>query len=101
MSQIRAEKVGDAIRITFSYEASIVRDIKTVPGRRYVPEDRGGPHWLVPCNLATARKLRELFGDALFLGKDLIIWGREEVNKEQSLASMVLSDDAELENMPG
>jgi len=101
MSQIMAEKVGEAIRLTFSFDAGTVRDIKTVPGRRFLPPERGGPAWLVPLDLATARRLRQLFGDQLLLGRDLVTWGRDAVSQEQSLASMVLSDDAVLVNMPG
>src|SRR5215831_238143 len=101
MPQIMAEKVGDAIRVTFSFDASIVRDIKTVPGRRFLPPERGGPAWLVPLNLPTARRLRQLFGDHLHLGRDLVTWGRDAVSQEQALSSLVLSDDAELTNMPG
>src|SRR5262252_2056623 len=100
MPQIMAEKVGDAIRVTFSFDAGIVRDVKTVPGRRFLPAERGGPAWLVPLDLPTARRLRELFGDQLLLGRDLVTWGRDAVSQEQSLASLVLSDDAELVHMP-
>lgn len=92
---------GDRIEVHFKYHPKRVTAIKKVPSSRFVPKEKGGPFWRVNLDLATARRLREEFGDELGLGDALKVWGHEEVEKERNLTDLSQADDAELENVGG
>lgn len=91
---------GGRVNVVFAYNPAFVQAVKSVPTRRFVPKEKGGPFWRVDLDLATMRRLREAFGDKLGLGPNLIEWGREQVSKERNLSDLSQADDAELENIP-
>lgn len=98
--QIQASLDNKHIVVRFPYDALLVARIKRVPGARFVPKDRGGPHWIIPADLASARALREQFGRDLVLSHDLMTWGFRLVNQEKELGSLASADDAELDRLP-
>jgi Zierdtviridae DNA helicase len=92
---------GKRIWLTFSYDHRTKDTIKyKVPNSRFVPQDKGGPAWSVPLDLATGRILRLLFQKQLDLGPKLLQWGRDEVQRERNLSSFALAEDAELVYCP-
>ena len=88
----------DRIQLNFPYDAQAVAKVKTVPGARFVGKEKGGPFWLVPLDLATARLLRELF-PSMKLGRGVQAWGKDQVRIERNLASLVTVDDVPLEDL--
>jgi SNF2 family DNA or RNA helicase len=99
--KVSASIDGKRIRVSFPYSNEAVAAIKDVPGRRFVPRDKGGPHWNVPLNMDTARRLRECFGAALAADEALLDWGRQELQKERNLAAIMDEDQViELERLP-
>jgi SNF2 family DNA or RNA helicase len=92
---------GKRIWLTFSYDHRTKDTIKyKVPNSRFVAQDKGGPAWSVPLDLATARILRLLFQKQLALGPKLLQWGRDEVQRERNLSSLALAEDAKLVHCP-
>lgn len=97
---------GRRIEVRFPYSAEAVRAIRGdghdpgVPGRRFVPRDKGGPMWTVPADIDTGRRLREAFGQSLVLGPRLRAWGRAQVQRRRNLGTLALAQDAELERLP-
>lgn len=91
---------GDRIQVTFPYDANAVKAIKDVPGARFVPPPKGGPHWLLPLDLTSARRLREGFGQGLELGAALRAWGHKRVTEERNLRDLASADNAELTVLP-
>lgn len=90
---------GDRIKVTFDYDRDDVKRIKSVPGARWYPPNKGGPHWLLPRDLTSARILREAFGDRLVLGPRVKAWGKEAREKEAKLAGLSDAKDADLPNL--
>src|SRR5690349_15987267 len=58
---------GTRAHVHFRYDKAAVAGIKTVPGARFVPRDKGGPLWALPLDLISMRRLREVFGNELQL----------------------------------
>lgn len=87
----------DKIAVYFKYDQIDVDNIKKITGRRWDPDAR---HWTVPMDLRSARKLREIFGDRMRLGKAMRVWAREQVKVERNLRSLGNANDAELFNTP-
>lgn len=88
----------DRIQLTFPYDAQTVSKVKSVPGARFVPKDKGGPHWLVPLDLVTARNLRALF-PSMTLGRGVQAWGKDQTRLERNLASLVTLDEIPVEDL--
>lgn len=91
----------DRIKVTFPYEPSAVHAIKSVQGARF--KDKGGPHWLLPLDISSARELRAAFtraGHELKLSPAAKKWGHAAVRKEENLTQLGAADDAELEFLP-
>lgn len=91
---------GKRIEVHFPYNPDAVIAVKRVPGARFVPKDKGGPHWTVPLNLQSGRALRNEFGVGLNLGDAIRAWGRDEIDRQRNLATLAMADDAELELLP-
>lgn len=71
-----------------------------IPGRKFVPKDKGGPHWTVPLDITCAEKLRSIFGNGLVLGDAVRAWGQEARANSRNLTKLATSDTAELEVLP-
>lgn len=91
---------GKRIEVYFRYSPGAVEGIKTVPGARFVPKEKGGPHWTIPKDMISAQRLREAFGDGLQLGKAVKKWAKVEVRQARNLATLATSDDAKLKVLP-
>jgi SNF2 family DNA or RNA helicase len=91
---------GTRIEVHFRYSEAAVEAIKTVPGARFVPKDKGGPFWTIPLDMQSARKLRLAFGESLQLGEAVKEWGKQARARSRNLQSLVKSDDAQLERLP-
>jgi SNF2 family DNA or RNA helicase len=90
---------GDRVEVHFRYDPDLVRSIKEVPGASFVPRDSGGPHWSVPLDLTTGRRLREEFGNDLVLGRAYRVWGAEAVKREDNLHKLAGRDDFPMKEM--
>lgn len=88
----------DRIQVNFSYDPDAVRSVKAISGSRFVPKDKGGPHWLLPLDMVSARALRKAFPSAEF-GIGITAWGKDEARLERNLRSLVTSDDVAIENL--
>ena len=93
-------KSRDRIQVTFPYDRDGVRGMRRIPGHRFVPPEKGGPHWLVPLDLTSAQKLREEFGEYLELGTAVRKWGHREMRKFNRLIELSNATDAELKFLP-
>lgn len=93
-------KSRDRIKVEFPYDRDCVTKMRRVPGHRFVPPRKGGPHWLVPLDLTSAQKLREEFGDYLELGTAVRKWGHKQMRQVQKMIELGDAKDAELEYLP-
>lgn len=100
---------GQRIEVHFPYSPAAIKAIKGdpddpsdqgVPGRRFVPREKGGPFWTVPLNLESGKALRNTFGAGLQLGDALKSWGIEEKRRRRELRTLARADDADLVNLP-
>lgn len=91
------------IDVRFPYIASDVAAMKGTDGRGGIK----GRHWNkderlwdVPLDLQTCRKLRELYGNDLKLGRGLNVWAKGMIAHEKELRSLHVANDADLERTP-
>ena len=84
------------ICVYFKYDPQATAAIKEVPGRRAVWDGHKFKHWTVPADLATAKRLREVFGPAMQLGDGVRAWGKHQQVAARRLAKVAGADDAEL-----
>jgi SNF2 family DNA or RNA helicase len=87
-------------RLTFEYSYAHVAAVRTLPGRRFVGADKGGPHWVVPATLDVARAARAALGDALVLSPDVRRWGKAATEHERNLTSILSAEKHELNHIP-
>lgn len=99
--QVNAEldERGKRCVVSFPYDGATKDKVKSVPGAKFVPRDKGGPHWTLPLDLTSMRVLRSKFGSDLILGNRLKAWGQKEVRQERQLRSLSVADDFPLEEM--
>lgn len=90
---------GDRVIIHFRYDGETKDRVKSVPGAKFVPRDKGGPFWQLPLDITSMRILRQQLGSNLALGDALKAWGREAVKAERQLRSLSLSDDHPADEM--
>jgi SNF2 family DNA or RNA helicase len=90
---------GTRICVHFRYTTEVKDAVKSIPGSRFVPADKGGPHWTLPADLISARQLREKFGDGLQVGDGLKAWGKEATKKEAKLRSLSIADDVPVKEL--
>jgi Zierdtviridae DNA helicase len=91
---------GKRIEVHFPFSPDAVVAIKTVGGYRFVPREKGGPHWTIPKDMQSAKELREAFGDGLELGDAVTAWGRQERARTRNLESLAKADTADLVVLP-
>lgn len=91
---------GQKIEVYFQYDLDLVNAMRSVPGAQYRDAQEGGPKWLLPLDLAVARRLREEVGrDRLVLGRGLRQWGKEQVKREQNLHALASIDSVPLKEL--
>lgn len=95
---IKIEKVGDRIHLTGWVGPDTPTLCKSVGGGRFSKTD--GPHWTYPLDIATCRRMREVFGKRLSIGPELNGWARIAIAEEKKLAALAASADATLERVP-
>lgn len=98
--KVHASKDEARVKIKFDYEYDLVQKVKSIGGARYVGPQKGGPHWIVPMRIETVRRLRSLFGDQIRFADELLDWGKDEIELEETLIKLAMADDAELEVVP-
>lgn len=92
---------GKRICVYFRYHEGVKDAFKeTVNGARFVPKDKGGPHWTIPKDMTSARELRSVFGDGLTLGDAVKAWAKEQRKVSRNLQKLAKADDAELVQLP-
>jgi SNF2 family DNA or RNA helicase len=101
---------GKRIEVYFPYNPEAVAKISGksfagvkypgVPGAKFVPRDKGGPHWTIPLDMISAQRLRDAMGEGLELGKAITEWGRVHVAEARNLATLATADDAKLKVLP-
>jgi Zierdtviridae DNA helicase len=91
---------GKRIEVHFPYSPDAVEAVKTVGGYKFVPREKGGPHWTIPKDMQSAKELREAFGDGLELGDAVTAWGLEERARTRNLESLAKADAADLTVLP-
>lgn len=90
------------IAVYFDFNAELKDALKNELNARFVSRDKsptGRPFWTVSLDLETARRLREVVGEGLTLGKGIEAWGRDERRAQRQLASISSGSDAQLENV--
>jgi SNF2 family DNA or RNA helicase len=90
---------GNRVNVHFQYEEGLKNRIKSIPGAKFVPVERGGPAWSLPKDLISMRQLREACGPGLRIGDGLKVWGRAEVARERNLHQIASLDDYPVEEM--
>lgn len=89
------------IEVVFPYHADLVRNIKRVPGARFV---RTGPHWTIPKDLDACRELREKIDPdrrgILEIGPELRMWATSQLETHRNLGSLAAATTAELSVLP-
>jgi hypothetical protein len=93
----------DRIAVFFPFDVGTKNAVKAINGSRFVPKDKAGPdgpHWTLPLDIRSARKLRDIFGKQLVLGDAVAAWGREQVMLERNLRGLHTADSAVLDRVP-
>jgi SNF2 family DNA or RNA helicase len=93
------DEKGERICVHFRYSTEIKDAVKSIPGARFVPPDKGGPHWTLPLDLISGRQLREKFGDGLQIGNGLKVWGKKAAYKEEQLRSLSVAEDVPVKEL--
>lgn len=88
------------LKVAFPYDVRAIDAIKTISGRRFVPEHKGGPYWEIPANIRFARRLRDIFGESLRLTDAAASWGETQISREVDLRSLGGAADADLKILP-
>ena len=92
---IDVERVGDRIELRGWVGSTTPHKVNAVGGARF--SKTGGKHWRLPLNMATCRRLREVFGPALRIGPELNAWAHAAKREEAALAALKdLSSPVEL-----
>jgi SNF2 family DNA or RNA helicase len=87
------------IAVYFDYNKSLKDALKAELNARFVSADKSPsnkPFWTVALDLDTARRLREIVGPGLTLGRGIEAWGRDEKRAQRQLRSLSLASDATL-----
>jgi len=101
MAKIYADKSEHGkLRVTFDYDPVVVDMIKQIPGRKFIPADKGGPAWDFPLDVQVGRRLKESFGRNFIVRPDLRQWAEHEVAHAQEIASLAIADSADLQALP-
>lgn len=90
----------EKLRVTFDYDPRVIAEIKDIPGRKWVPADKGGPAWDFPLDVQIGRRLRERFGKDLVIRPALKKWAEIEVAAAANLAGLALANSAPLAVLP-
>lgn len=93
MVEAKLNEKRDRIVVTFSFSGETPAKIKSIPGRSFTPEQRGGPYWSLPLDMISAKKLRALFDGQLRWHPELLAWGREQREKDDGLQNLAHAVD--------
>jgi SNF2 family DNA or RNA helicase len=97
----RAEmnEARDRIVLTWDFSSQNLAKTKSIPGRKFVPADKGGPYWTVPLDMVSARKVRELWVGEIEWGPNLLAWGRETRKAQDGLKELAHAVDHPLDEL--
>lgn len=90
---------GKRAIVHFRYDEATKNAVKSVPGARFVPKDKGGPHWSLPLDIESMRLLRSAIGSGLELGQAINDWGKKAIKMERNLHSLAVADDWPIEDL--
>ena len=97
--QARLNDKRDRIVVEFTWSGERLAKVKSIPGRKFVPAEKGGPYWTVPLDMVSARKLRSLFEGEVEWDRALLNWGRERREQEQGLQELAHATDFPIDEM--
>lgn len=101
MAKVYADKTeAGKLRVTFDYDPIVVNIVKGIPGRKWVPADKGGPAWEFPLDVQVGRRLREELGKNFIVKPALKEWAEHAVTQAQELAALAIADSAPLHVLP-
>lgn len=83
---IRIEQEGNRIRLTGWVGPKTPELCKAVGAGRF--SKTGSPHWSFPLDVATCRRMRKVFGEALEIGPALEAWAWEAFEAERRLVGL-------------
>lgn len=85
---IKVTKINNSLNVSFDYDADVVAKIKTVTGRKYIPDNKS---WDIP--LQGIKKLAEMFGDKLDISNDVDVdYQKPKYDFKVELATIVNSE---------
>lgn len=88
------------LRVTFDFDPAVIAAVKMIPGRKWVPADKGGPAWDFPLDVQIGRRLKEKFGRDFIVRKELKQWAEVEVAAARHLANLSAGTSADLSVLP-
>lgn len=97
---VHADLKERKIWVTFEFDPRVVELVKSVPGRRFINKEKGGPAWQLPLDLASARKLWAAIGQDLVVEPELKRWADQRVGAERELSTLALVEAAPLLVLP-
>jgi len=102
MTLLTAELSQDKNRIyvTFNFNLDTLNRVKSIPGAKFMPAEKGGPLWYFPKDLEIARALKRKFGKDLKTGPRLRDWGMKTIDQERKIAKLARQAHADLEVLP-
>jgi hypothetical protein len=90
---------GDRIVVAFPFSGEVLAKVKSIPGRKFVPADKGGPYWTLPLDMVSAKALRQKFDGQIEWDRALLNWGREQRERDQGLQQLAHAVDFPTEQL--
>ena len=104
MSKVIVEILEDGkenrIRVDFPFDMADVARVKSIPGAKFVPKDKGGPFWKVRLTIENCHSLRHVFGKRLVVEDNLKKWATFHMARSKELESLAVAEDADLKLLP-
>lgn len=89
----------DRVIVTFTWSERTLAKIKSIPGRKYIPADKGGPYWTIPLSMVAMKQLRGMFDGDLEYDPNLLAWGRETRKAQEGLTQLSHAIDHPLDGL--
>jgi len=86
--------------VHFPYDPRAVAGIKRIGGAKFVPKEKGGPHWKLPPTLESHARLREEFGRDVNFNPKTIAMLKERRKRQKHLQDLASADTGKLEMLP-
>jgi len=99
MIEAELNEKRDRIIVRFSFSRSVLDRVKSIPGRKYVDPEHGGPYWTIPADMISARALRSKFDGEVRWGPNVLAWGREQRDREEHITELAHATDHPLDQL--